>query len=254
MKNIGILLILIPSFLSCNASEDLKRIKSTKLYSFQIDNDDKTAFGYRHYEDDMDVGVNSMFVFKDIIYFPDRYHKNIKSFNLNTEEITTSIDVSSWITDLFVYDRMVIVVSEYDSIKVLREDLSSIEKSIQIPKGHKYFIEYNGEIFIVNLSVFKRKEEKIEYECYSVSSLMNNGKNEISLLSFNTLPARINFFDSECEINEELCLKVENQYYQLPHRLKKIKEFDAFNIFVEKQRISNYYINDSIFEVEVSNY
>lgn len=62
MKILALFITLSLSF-SCNESDKIKSLKTTSEFTLNVDNLDINAVGYKHFEEDMDVGVNSMFVF-----------------------------------------------------------------------------------------------------------------------------------------------------------------------------------------------
>lgn len=252
MKILALFITLSLSF-SCNESDKIKSLKTTSEFTLNVDNLDINAVGYKHFEEDMDVGVNSMFVFNNTIYLPDVFHKNIKAFNIETKRLKVSEELTAWITDIMIYNQKVLVVSDYNGLSLLDLDLNINEKSIQLPKGYKYFIKYDEEFFIVNYSVVKRSEGRVFYECYKLDSLLTHKIDKVNLAS-EVLPDRVCFFDNEKQIEEKLYLEVGNSFYEIPHSLKRIKEYDAFNIFVEDKQITYYYIDEKELEIKVFTY
>lgn len=253
MRTISLLFFLISIFSSCNANQDFKKLKGVEKYILDINNLDNKSIGYKHFEMDMDIGVNSMFVFKNIIYLPDLYHKNIKAFNIETGKLSASEELFSWFTDIVVFNQKLFVVSEYDGLKILDLNLNIEGESFSLPKGYKYFAKYNEDLFIVNTSIVERYEGKVAYECYNLNSVMKNKVDKINLLS-DILPERVGYYDKELRIENILYLQVEELYYEIPYSLEKIKEYDAFNIFVESQQITYYYIDKNHLKIEVFKY
>lgn len=191
MKILALFITLSLSF-SCNESDKIKSLKTTSEFTLNVDNLDINAVGYKHFEEDMDVGVNSMFVFNNTIYLPDVFHKNIKAFNIETKRLKVSEELTAWITDIMIYNQKVLVVSDYNGLSLLDLDLNINEKSIQLPKGYKYFIKYDEEFFIVNYSVVKRSEGRVFYECYKLDSLLTHKIDKVNLAS-EVLPDRVCF-------------------------------------------------------------
>jgi hypothetical protein len=253
MKISTVLFVILYAIISCNANMDVKKLKATETFTLAINNLDKNAIGYQHFEDDMDIGINSMFVFRNIIYFPDTYHKNIKAFNIETEILIASEELFPWITDIVIYNQKIYVVSEYDGLIILDLSLNIVDKKIQLPKGYKYFVEYNEDVYIVNSSVIERTGNIVAYECYSLSSLISNEYQKISLFS-DALPERIGFFDSEIMLAGKLYLEARSFNYEIAHPLSKIKDYDAFNIFVGNNQITYYYIDENYLKIEVFKY
>jgi hypothetical protein len=246
-----IVLILISS--GCKAGNEIKELKSTKTYKIKIDNSDTEAIGYKSYEDDMDIGVNSIYKSGSIIYITDPYHKNIKALNINSGDINTSRELFPWITDICVYKDRICVLNEYDGLKILNNKLI-ISQNINMPKGYKYFIRYQDKMYIINATEFNKSEGKTFYQAFELKPIIENGKLEETNLSFKTLPMKYGYFNEEEELNGKIYLKAEDSYYEIPKKLKQIEGFDAYNIFVDKSEVVYYYLTGKELIIEVFNY
>lgn len=252
-RSIISLMVLILMTSGCKASYVIKELKSTKTYKIKIDNSNKESIGYKSYEDDMDIGVNSIYKSGSIIYLTDPYHNNIKTLNINTGDINTSQELFPWITDIFVYKDRVCVLSEYDGLKILNNNLITIQ-NIKMPKGYKYFISFQGKIYIINATVFNKSAEETTYQAFELKPIIENEEIEDIYLPFKSLPMKFGYFNKQIKLNGKTYLEVNEDYYEIPRELKQIENFDAYNVFVDKNQIVYYYFNEKKLILEVFKY
>ncbi len=240
MKVLIYLVFLISMAFGCKANDTFRELKSTQTYKIKIDNSNIESIGYKSYIDDMDIGVNSICKSDSLIYISDPYHNNIKAININTGIINTSQELFPWITDIFVYEDKICVVSEYDGLKVLNNDLT-INQHINLPKGYKYFISFQNKMYLINATVFKTQESETTYQTFELKTIVKNAVVRETYLPFKSLPAKFGYFNDDKELNGKIYLEIGNTYYEIPNKLKQIEDYEAYNIFVDKDEIVYYY-------------
>ncbi len=233
-------IIIITFFLmDCHSSSSSKKIlplKSIQRIVIPIDNHKDSFIGYKHFEDDMDIGPNSFFVKDKYIFLLDPFHKNVKKIDIFNKRISLSNEKIDWLSDILVYKNKVIVSSDLSNVYIYDLQLK-LDGKINVSNGTKYF--YNntkGHHYLVNLSKMSIKDDVKIYDAYYVDSLLYN-KLYIIKKSIDTYK-RVGYYNKEVKINQKKYLAVNNHLYELPHSLLEIKAYEAKNIFVEPKRIS----------------
>jgi len=253
-----IYILLVSVLTNCHnnvSNSNFNYLKSIKKIFLPVNNHNEKFIGYMHYEDDMNQGPSSIFVYDKYIYLLDSYHENIKKINITTGKITSTSKKDIWLTDIFLFKNKLIAPSELPKVLIYNLNLIK-EKELMTPKGYKIFIQNNthNNVFLVNFSKMLNEDKKI-IEGYHLDSLLNNKIYSIKV-ALDSSYTRVGFFNTQKEIDGKKFLKVGQLLYEIPHSLNVINEYEAKNIFVEPKRITYFNFNkkrDTVF-IEIFNY
>lgn len=249
-------LICVVAFSSILNAQDLKTYKSHKSFKFNIDNSKPSSFGYKYFEDDMDVGVMSIFTHNNNIYIPDRFHSNLKVIDIEKKEVLVSEELVNWISDAFIYNDTIYVVSDFFGYRQLDKNLNIVYSDDNfLPKGSKAFIELNDEYYIVNYFELFYEEYKRFYPLYRVSTLQKSNIETIKVGSDN-LPLRVGYSNVKKVIDNKEYLVFRDSFYELPFKLKDVEDYKANNIYVDEKTnmLTHFFINENIIEINILYY
>jgi hypothetical protein len=106
---------------------------------YDIDNSDLSKFGLYKKGMDEGIGVQSIYLFNSKIYIVDKYHRNIKILNLNSNSIGVSKAFPFLIEDVFAINDKFYLIGFFEKCYILDSTLNPLD-SFNLPlgtKGHK---------------------------------------------------------------------------------------------------------------------
>lgn len=245
-------LLILFIFGNSHINKDETRIlKSKESYILKVDNKDKQSFGYMHYEDDMDVCIGSIFVDNNMIYFSDLYHKDIKAFDIIKGKLISSDYKFVWVKDFLVHKNKVYVLDYDNYIKVLDSNLVLQKEKYKIGEDSQYFIRRKNKNLILK-SNYRQFQDSIIYKAYDFQSIIHKNHKCIKFKDAN-FPDRVCYYYKEKMIANKRYLNVEGNYYEISYSFENI-DYNAYNIFVENDRIVFAFISKEKVQVDVLHY
>jgi hypothetical protein len=140
---------------SCGGPHENTIIKEIKV-EFEIKNYDDDFFGYKVIEEDEDIGVNSICIIEDNIYFTDTYHSNIKLYNIKKGTLLSSASISNlspdksgvWIRDICYFNDKIYVTSDRGEIFIYTKELK-LEKILKCEIGAKTILSNTNDSLLI---------------------------------------------------------------------------------------------------------
>lgn len=165
---IGLFVLILSACISSSQeiilSDNLENNELVKKV-FLTNNENRNDFGFERNQNEPDISITSIFIHENDIYLLDRYHGNIKRYNITDDKLYTSelIDVQKnpWINDLIYFNDKLVIINDLDSIYILDDHLEK-ERSISCPSGEKYF----SHISELEFEIYNN----LRNECYTFNS------------------------------------------------------------------------------------
>lgn len=118
---------------------------------FNYNNDEPSQFGVEYFDHGLPIGQPSLTIDEETLFVVDEYHNNVKKIELPSKKIISSERLSqesSFLHDIIVFDDLLYVSGEMDTIFVLDKALKLVKK-IPVRKGRISFTRTYGRDSLV---------------------------------------------------------------------------------------------------------
>lgn len=115
---------------------DVKRIKSSQIFRYKVNNADYKQFGFLPVEEDQSIGVRSIIVSGNFIFVTDPFHGNIKKIDMKNGRVaavSTQLDTGNNLRTITVFNNAIYVLTDNEKIFLLDFTLNKINELV-IPK------------------------------------------------------------------------------------------------------------------------
>lgn len=154
-------------------SEEIKAIKSVRIFKYKINNSNDNDFGFLSVLEDQSIGVRNIYLYKDFVFLSDPVHGNVKKINLSSGKIcavSPLLDKDNDLRNITVFNDFVYVLTDNEINFILDTGLNKI--------GNLLLPQYKGV-----KDVFKQTEnELILYRPIEDVIQQNDKRMKISIL------------------------------------------------------------------------
>ena len=231
------------------ATDQVKPVKQSYKYEYQVNNEDVNQFGYQVWEGDEDTGTKTIAIDDNHAYLVDTYHNAVKKIDLSNGEIVANESLDTlpapktrvWLRDIAVFKDRLYVTSDEGVVYSFSKDLEVID-TFEAPMANTTFYKANSDSLLIYYDSEQAEDLAITKTFGYVDDRYNFSTitKRYSIKDYKSTFDRLQILGKDYEIKqikEKAILKNDFGLYEFKVDIPTIRAYAARNLDFNKDRI-----------------